>query len=176
MAVNVFPARQTSTRACALCFKMASRKYSVNFVCLGNICRSPMAQAVFTKLLEDRGCLDEWEVDSSALSSYNLGDQPDPRTLSTLRRHGLTLRHTARRVTREDFEKFEYLLCFDRQNIRGLTDMKPAGCSATVRLLGSYVGEGAVVDDPYYLEDEAFERTYELCLKMCTAFLDSVYK
>lgn len=148
----------------------------MNFVCLGNICRSPMAQAVTTKLLEDRGYLEEWEVDSSALGSYNVGNQPDPRTLATLGRHGLSIRHAARTVTQEDFQKFEYILGFDRQNIRGLTDMKPGQCTATVRLLGSYVGEGELVEDPYYDEDEAFERTYQLCLKMCTAFLDSIYE
>lgn len=154
---------------------MAEKQHSVNFVCLGNICRSPMAEAVFRKLLEDRGYSEEWKVDSSALSSYNLGDQPDPRTLSTLKKHGLSIEHTARRVTKEDFQRFEYLLCFDEQNIRGLKSLQPKQSTATVRLLGSYISEGKVVEDPYYEEDEAFERTYQLCLAMCTAFLDSVY-
>lgn len=152
------------------------KKTSVNFVCLGNICRSPMAEAVFKKLLQDRGYSDEWKVDSSALSSYNIGDQPDPRTISTLKRYGLTIQHAARRVTKQDFYDFEYILCFDEQNMRGLTAMKPRDSSATVRLLGSYIAEGKVVQDPYYEEDAAFEKTYQLCLNMCTAFLDSIYK
>ena len=155
---------------------MASeKKHSVNFVCLGNICRSPMAEAVLRKLLEDRGCLDEWEVDSSALASYNIGYQPDSRTLSTLRQHGVSLHHKARLVTEEDFQRFEYLLCFDEQNMHGLRKMQPAKSRATVRLLGSYVSEGKIVYDPYYEDDdEAFERTYQLCLTMCNAFLDSI--
>ena len=154
----------------------SGKKHSVNFVCLGNICRSPMAEAVFKKLLEDRGYSGEWEVDSSALASYNIGDQPDPRTISTLRKYGLSIDHRARQVTKDDFNRYEYLLCFDEQNIRGLKRLQPKNSTATVRLLGSYVGEGKVVQDPYYEEDEAFERTYQLCLSMCTAFLDSVYK
>ena len=152
------------------------KKHSVNFVCLGNICRSPMAEAVFKKLLEDRGYSGEWEVDSSALEFYNIGDLPDPRTISTLRKYGLNTDHRARHVTKEDFKHYEYLLCFDEQNIRALKRMQPKNSTATVRLLGSYVGEGKVVQDPYYEEDEAFEQTYQLCLSMSTAFLDSVYK
>ena len=154
----------------------AMKKHSVNFVCLGNICRSPMAEAVFRSLLEKRGCSHEWRVDSSAVASYNIGDQPDPRTLATLQKHELSSRHTARRITVDDFHQFQYILCFDEQNMRDLSRMKPAGCQATVRLLGSYVEEGKVVQDLYYLEDEAFETTYQLCLTMSTAFLDSVYQ
>ena len=152
------------------------RKYSVNFVCLGNICRSPMAEAVFRSLLEQRGVSEDWMVDSSAVASYNVGDEPDSRTLAALQRHGLRSEHTARTITETDFSQFDYLLCFDLQNLRDLDRMKPSGCRAKIRLLGSYVEEGKIVQDPYYLDDDAFERTYQLCLTMCTAFLDSVYK
>lgn len=154
---------------------IGTKTHSVNFVCLGNICRSPMAEAVLKSLLEERGYTDDWKVDSSALSTYNIGNQPDPRTLSTLKRHGLSISHRARQVTKEDFQLYEYILCFDEQNIRGLKGLQPKDSTATVRLLGSYVSEGKVVADPYYEEDEAFERTYQLCLEMCTAFLDSLY-
>lgn len=151
------------------------KQHSVNFVCLGNICRSPMAEAVFKKLLEERGYSDDWMVDSSALSTYNIGNQPDSRTLNTLKRYGLTISHRARQVTKEDFQQYEYILCFDEQNIRGLKRLQPKDSTATVRLLGSFIAEGKVVADPYYEEDEAFERTYQLCLETCGAFLDSVY-
>ena len=154
----------------------AEKKYSVNFVCLGNICRSPMAEAVFRSLLEKRGCSHEWAVDSSAVASYNIGDQPDPRTLATLQKHGLSSGHVARQITQDDFHSFQYILCFDEQNMQDLTRMRPPGSLATVRLLGSYVEEGKIVQDPYYREDKAFESTYQLCLTLCTAFLDSVYK
>ena len=153
----------------------SAKKHSVNFVCLGNICRSPMAEAIFRHLLEERGMAGEWLVDSSAVSDYNTGNQPDPRTLATLQAHGLASSHSARRITQDDFHRFQYILCFDQQNMRELTRLKPAGCQTTVRLLGSYVEEGKIVQDPYYLEDAAFEQTYQLCLTMCNAFLDSVY-
>ena len=151
-------------------------KHSVNFVCLGNICRSPMAEAVLRGLLEERGCSGEWAVDSTGLVSYHTGDPPDPRTISTLAKHGLSTEHKARTVTRQDFQHYEYILCFDEQNIRGLESLKSRQSTATVRLLGSYISEGKVVEDPYYDDEAAFEKTYQLCLSMCTAFLDSVYK
>lgn len=135
-----------------------------------------MAEAVFRSLVEKRGCLDDWKIDSSAVASYNIGNLPDPRTLDTLHRHGLDSHHIARRITQTDFTEFEYILCFDQENLGDLTRMKPDGCPATVRLLGSYVKEGKIVEDPYYSDDDAFEETYQLCLTLCTAFIDSVYK
>ena len=161
---------------CACSIIMAEKKHSVNFACLGNICRSPMAEAVFRSLLEQRGLSHEWLVDSSAVESYNIGSHPDPRTLATLQQHGLNSGHVARRVTQEDFHQFEYILCFDQENMRDLGRLRPAGSRATLRLLGSYLEEGGVVQDPYYSDDDAFEQTYKLCLTMCTAFLESVYK
>lgn len=154
---------------------MASkREHSVNFVCLGNICRSPMAEAIFRKLLEDRKCSDEWEVASSGLISLHVGEPPDPRCIKTLAAHGLSTNHKGRVVKKKDFQHFEYILCFDEENLSDLQRMqRGVASSATVRLLSS---EGRVVDDPYYDEEEAFERTYQLCFAMCSAFLDSVYK
>ncbi|EGW02416.1 Low molecular weight phosphotyrosine protein phosphatase [Cricetulus griseus] len=84
---------------------------SVLFVCKGNICRSPIAEAVFRKLVTDENVSDNWAIDSSAVSDWNVGRPPDPRAVSCLRNHGISTAHTARQIIREDFATFDYILC-----------------------------------------------------------------
>uniref|UniRef100_A0A9L0THL1 Low molecular weight phosphotyrosine protein phosphatase n=1 Tax=Equus caballus TaxID=9796 RepID=A0A9L0THL1_HORSE len=90
---------------------------SVLFVCLGNICRSPIAEAVFRKLVTDQNISDNWVIDSGAVSDWNVGRAPDPRAVSCLRNHGINTAHKARQVTKEDFATFDYILCMDESNL-----------------------------------------------------------
>uniref|UniRef100_A0A9L0K896 Low molecular weight phosphotyrosine protein phosphatase n=1 Tax=Equus asinus TaxID=9793 RepID=A0A9L0K896_EQUAS len=93
---------------------------SVLFVCLGNICRSPIAEAVFRKLVTDQNISDNWVIDSGAVSDWNVGRAPDPRAVSCLRNHGINTAHKARQVTKEDFATFDYILCMDESNLRNV--------------------------------------------------------
>ncbi|KAM4712657.1 low molecular weight phosphotyrosine protein phosphatase isoform 2-T2 [Anableps anableps] len=148
---------------------------SVLFVCLGNICRSPIAEAVFRKMATDAGVVDKWVIDSGATSDWNTGSLPDTRGLACLRKHGIETSHKARQVTKDDFMSFEYILCMDESN---LSDLKRKAnsvknCSAKIELLGSYDPQNQlIIKDPYYGSDKDFENVYEQCLRCCKAFLE----
>ncbi|KAJ5116188.1 Protein-tyrosine phosphatase low molecular weight mammalian [Penicillium angulare] len=99
------------------------RPVSVLFVCLGNICRSPMAEGVFRNLADSHPAIGE--IDSAGTGAYHSLEPPDSRTMSTLRRHNITnYTHAARKVTKDDFLHFDYLLAMDKSNLRDLLDLQ----------------------------------------------------
>uniref|UniRef100_UPI00398E36F8 low molecular weight phosphotyrosine protein phosphatase isoform X2 n=1 Tax=Pristiophorus japonicus TaxID=55135 RepID=UPI00398E36F8 len=97
---------------------MAAGQKSVLFVCLGNICRSPIAEATFRKLATDQGVVNKWKIDSAATSTYEIGNPADQRGQRCLMNHGITTNHIARQVTKDDFLTFDYILCMDESNLR----------------------------------------------------------
>ncbi|KAM6954125.1 low molecular weight phosphotyrosine protein phosphatase isoform 1-T1 [Aplochiton taeniatus] len=148
---------------------------SVLFVCLGNICRSPIAEAVFCKMATDAGVADKWRIDSAATSTYEIGSSPDHRGQACMKRHSVPMRHVARQVTKDDFMSFDHVLCMDESN---LSDLKKKANSvktskAKIELLGSYDPEKQlIIKDPYYGSDEDFEKVYEQCVRCCKVFLE----
>ncbi|XP_078504012.1 low molecular weight phosphotyrosine protein phosphatase isoform X1 [Lissotriton helveticus] len=151
---------------------------SVLFVCLGNICRSPIAEAVFRKLVVEQGLTDQWIIDSGAVSDWNIGSSPDVRALSCLRRHGIETTHKAQQVTKEDFLSYDYMLCMDESNLRDLKRKsdKVQNCKSKIELLGSYDPQKCrIIEDPYYGKDEDFETVYQQCLRCCTSFLENCH-
>ncbi|XP_061602538.1 low molecular weight phosphotyrosine protein phosphatase isoform X1 [Cololabis saira] len=154
---------------------MASGNKSVLFVCLGNICRSPIAEAVFKKMATDADVVNKWRIDSAATSTYEIGNPPDHRGQACMKKHDVPMRHVARQVTKDDFMSFEYILCMDENN---LSDLKKKANSvkdyrAKIELLGSYDPQKQlIIKDPYYGSDSDFENVYEQCVRCCKAFLD----
>ncbi|XP_035279309.1 low molecular weight phosphotyrosine protein phosphatase isoform X4 [Anguilla anguilla] len=149
---------------------------SVLFVCLGNICRSPIAEAVFRKLATDSGDINKWRIDSAATSTYEIGNPPDYRGQVCMRKHGVPMSHVARQVTKEDFLSFDYMLCMDESNLRDLNRKANSvkNCKAKIELLGKYDPQKQlIIQDPYYGSEEDFETVYEQCLRCCRAFLES---
>ncbi|KAL7388438.1 hypothetical protein ABVT39_013937 [Epinephelus coioides] len=148
---------------------------SVLFVCLGNICRSPIAEAVFTKMATDAGVVDKWRIDSAATSTYEIGNSPDYRGQACMKSHGVPMRHVARQVTKDDFLSFEYILCMDESNLRELNRKakQVKNDHAKIELLGSYDPQKQlIINDPYYGSDEDFEKVYQQCVRCCKAFLE----
>ncbi|XP_075872920.1 low molecular weight phosphotyrosine protein phosphatase isoform X2 [Nelusetta ayraudi] len=153
----------------------AAGKKSALFVCLGNICRSPIAEAVFAKMVTEAGTLDQWVIDSGATSDWNVGSSPDARGLACLRKHGIETSHRARQVTSDDFLSFQYILCMDETNLRDLNHKakQVKNHKAKIELLGSYDPQKQlIIQDPYYGGEKDFEKVYEQCVRCCKAFLE----
>lgn len=150
---------------------------SILFVCLGNICRSPMAEGVFRSLAASHPSIAR--IDSAGTGAYHAGDNPDPRTMSVLRAHGIKdYKHKARKVrVPADFEEFDYVLGMDGMNVEDLRDMarrKGVG-SERVRLFGEFGRRGMEeVGDPYYGGGEGFDIAYEQVTRFSKGLLKEI--
>ncbi|MET3725179.1 low molecular weight protein-tyrosine-phosphatase [Sphingomonas trueperi] len=132
------------------------------FVCLGNICRSPLAEAAFRAAAEEAGIA--VIADSAGTGGWHAGEQPDRRSIAVAAKHGIDITgQRARQVTREDFERFDHILALDPQNLADLRRIAPKGGRARLRLLLDAVPgwAGRAVDDPYYGGPEGFDRTWD---------------
>ena len=134
------------------------------FVCSGNICRSPLAEAVFRRRAAEMGIAARFVVDSAGMHGYHAGERADPRTRAVGRRYGIEVTSIAREVTREDFERFDLIVAMDRGHERQLLAMAGREHAAKVRLMRDFdAGEkGLDVPDPYYDGERAFEDVYRI--------------
>ncbi|RIH86203.1 low molecular weight protein-tyrosine-phosphatase [Calidithermus roseus] len=143
----------------------------VLFVCMGNICRSPMAEGIFRKLLRERGLEGAFEVDSAGTGGWHAGEEADPRARRVMERHDASFAHRARQVNAKDAD-YDYIFVMDRENLATLCRMLPQAQSR-IRLVMDLVG-GGEVPDPYYDDLEAFEQVYAMLERAIAAFLDQV--
>ena len=141
---------------------------AVLFVCLGNICRSPMAEGLLRHRLAVRG-LHGWTVDSCGTAGHHAGEPADPRTEAVLRQHGASFPHVARRLSADDFVRFDVLLVMDAANEADVRRRAPPG--ARVHRVLEPVG-GGDVPDPWYEGPEAFDRTWMLLGPAIEAWID----
>lgn len=141
------------------------------FVCLGNICRSPMAEGIFLHLAKQRGLGDRFVVDSAGTGDWHAGCRPDPRALATAKRFKIELPSIARQVRASDFEDFDLILAMDRANRADLIRLG----ATNVRLMRSFepglAGEHDV-PDPYSGDDEGFVTVYEMLSRSCEGLIE----
>lgn len=150
----------------------------VLFVCSGNICRSPMAEAVFQDMVNQAGLSHAISADSAGTGSWHVGEPAHRGTLNMLRRNNIAYNGRARRVQRRDLTDFDYVLAMDRSHLSELKEVAEDD-DTRVSLFLSYANKaGTVVEDevpdPYY--DGTFDRTYNLVIRGSRAFLDYLLK
>lgn len=137
----------------------------VLFVCMGNICRSPMAEGMFRKAVRDAGLEDQIEADSAGTHAYHVGAPPDPRAQSAIRQRGVDIGELrGRKVVDVDFERFDYILAMDGDNMNRLMQRAPARHQDKIRRLLSFSRKYPNLDvvDPYYGGPQGFEENLDM--------------
>jgi len=150
------------------------------FVCLGNICRSPLAEGVMAHKLRQKGLDHLHKVDSCGTAAYHTGERPDPRSVEVARRAGVTLSSLARAVRIHDFEEYDLILAMDRSNLAQLQRMaKGEDQKAKIKLFRSFdpeAGTDLEVPDPYYGGKKGFEEVYNMVDRSCDGVLEYMEK
>ncbi|HEV7318556.1 MAG TPA: low molecular weight protein-tyrosine-phosphatase [Ensifer sp.] len=146
----------------------------VLFVCLGNICRSPLAEGVLRERAIEKGLASWLKVDSAGTGAWHIGDPPDRRSIAVARRHGIDISGlSGRQVRAEDFSGFDLILGMDEDNVAMLKRLAPAGTADKVQLfLGYATGRSQNVPDPYYEGADAFEALYQMLDAGCSSLLE----
>ena len=148
------------------------------FVCMGNICRSPLAEGVFRQLVEDAGLEEQFEVASSGTGGWHVGQSPDRRMQQVARKNGVSLEgQRARQFHKEDLTHFDFVFAMDRDNLEDITDMAAQNpTTAQVHLFRNFdpdPGDGNV-PDPYYGGARGFDLVFDIVSRTTQHILDSI--
>jgi len=139
--------------------------HRILFVCLGNICRSPMAEGVFRRVVEEEGLKDRFEIDSAGLGDWHIGQAPDHRAQKAANSRGIDISgQCARQVVDEDFDRFDLLLVMDRSNFAELKARAPAYARAKIRPFLDFAPHAGTKDvpDPFFGGAEGFDHALDL--------------
>ncbi len=149
----------------------------VLFVCTGNICRSPSAEAVLQHYVDMQGQSAEYFIDSAGTHGYHLGDPPDSRAINAAAIRGIAMDDLyARKVKISDFHDFDFIVAMDRGHLKILNDLKPKGAKAALKLFCDYLPHSKVQDvlDPYYGTDQGFEAVLYMLEEGCQFMMDAL--
>ncbi len=146
------------------------------FVCMGNICRSPTAEGVFRHYVNEAGLEARIEIDSAGTHAYHTGEPPDRRAQAAAERRGMSLDGIrARRVSVDDYERFDLIVAMDEDNLARLNEEAPEEHSAQLRLFLEYgAGDENEVPDPYYGGAAGFERVLDLVEEASRGLLETL--
>lgn len=160
---------------------MSDNTISVLFVCLGNICRSPLAEAVFRQVVTEEGLEGRFRIDSAGTSGYHDGESPDPRTTEVAARRGVDVTGTSRQVTRQDAAEFDYLVAMDADNLREVEVLVDGagldGDGPATHLLREFdpEAEGDLeVPDPYFGGPHGFDNVHDLVDRSARGLLEHI--
>jgi protein-tyrosine phosphatase len=149
-------------------------KAKILFVCLGNICRSPLAEAIFKDKIRNHALDAYFEADSCGTSNYHIGDPPDSRTIANARKNGVAISHLGRQLCTNDLEAYDYILAMDKSNYQNILKLANAQqYSGKVALMRNYdpVGKGEEVPDPYYGGEKNFQEVFEILDRSMEGFI-----
>ena len=155
------------------------RPFSVLFVCLGNICRSPLAEGVFLHLAREAGLEATLRVDSAGTGAWHAGEAADPRSREVAERKGIVLESRARQVRAQDFHDFDVIVAMDRSNLQDLEAIRPGeGARARLVLMRDYDPEPGdrEVPDPYYGGPDGFDQVFEMVHRSARGLLDEILR
>lgn len=148
------------------------------FVCLGNICRSPLAEGIFLHLARERGVAGRFAVDSSGTGGWHIGNPPDPRSIAVAEKHGVHLPSVARKFHPEDIDRFDLFLAMDSSNRDTLIDhgVPPDRVRLVRGFDAAHAGTPAPPDvpDPYYGGDDGFDDVYAMLVAACGGLVDEL--
>ncbi len=158
-------------------------KIKILFVCLGNICRSPLAMAILKNKILQRNLLEMIEVDSAGTSNYHIGSGPDPRSFENAKTNEIDIEHSARQIGREDLETFDYIIAMDRENYDNIHQLVTLEHQKKkLFFMRGFESDGTYNDrdvknvpDPYYGGDEGFQNVFNILDEACDNFLQFLY-
>jgi protein-tyrosine phosphatase len=152
----------------------------VLFVCLGNICRSPLAEAVFNDLLQKEGLKDKIYCDSAGTSDYHIGALPDQRTLEVIKEKSLHIDHQARQFGPGDFQNFDYIIAMDQSNHTNIRKLEKDRQQRPYKIFLMREFEDGTesmdVPDPYWSGKDGFIEVHDILLEACRNLLDYIKK
>ncbi|MEL6560528.1 MAG: low molecular weight protein-tyrosine-phosphatase [Bacteroidota bacterium] len=147
---------------------------NILFVCLGNICRSPLAEAVFDHLVKNQGLEKKFNSDSCGTGGYHIGADPDPRSQHIARVHQVPMDHSARKFSKEDYQNFDYIIPMDQQNFKDIvsaTGYEHEGLML-MRKFDPEASGDLDVPDPYYGGDDGFSQVYDMLERSNLKFIE----
>jgi len=155
------------------------KKISVLFVCLGNICRSPAAEAIFKSLIAKKGLTDGFIVDSAGTGSWHIGKKADSRMRIAAEKRDIKISSRARQITSKDFEEFNYILAMDDSNFKNIQNLKsrsPSSEFTSIKKIQNFrsVFNEQEVPDPYFGGDEGFDYVLDILEDSVNGFLESI--
>ena len=149
---------------------------NILFVCLGNICRSPLAEGIFQNLVDNKKLSGQIFCDSAGTSGWHIGEPPDRRSEAIANQHGLTLNHSGRQLDKEDFQNYDYIIAMDKHNLEDIKNSSgfESFDSSRLFLMRKFdaEGKGKDVPDPYFGGPEGFENVYQMLDRSCKKFLE----
>ena len=153
-------------------------KVKVLFVCLGNICRSPLAEAIFLHQVKRKGLEHTIVADSCGTSNYHIGDLPDPRTIANATKNGVEIDHCCRQLTEKDLEDFDYILAMDRSNLQNILKLRNSSqFSDKIKLMRDFDPDGkGEVPDPYHGGEKNFQEVFDILNRAISGFLTHLQK